>query len=102
MRPAGHPASLICAPALAADLVRRRVPVIFTVSDPYIALATKAATATIPIVFTSVMTRPTWPRLQPQQARRQYQGVSYFVGELVPKPLELLHELVLQATTIEL
>jgi ABC-type uncharacterized transport system substrate-binding protein len=89
-------------PALATDLVGRRVVVIVAWTDAA-ALAAKAATTTIPIVFltgsdpvrvgmVSSLNRP----------GENITGVSWFGIDLVPKQLSLLHELVPNAAVIAL
>ena len=90
-------------PALAADLVSRKVDVIVPVGGPASALAAKNATSTVPIVFTDIGD-PIGLGLVSSLAHPggNLTGFSSFGIELAPKRLELLCELVPQAAVIAL
>jgi putative ABC transport system substrate-binding protein len=85
---------------LATDLVRRQVAVIITMGGELSALAAKAATSTIPIVF-AVGTDPIRSGLAASLRRPDgnLTGVSTFIAEMDSKRLGLLRELRPHATT---
>ncbi len=90
-------------PELAADLVRQRVQVIAVLGSTPSALAVKAATSEIPIVF-RIATNPVSVGLVTSLSRPggNATGVTTLGGELGPKQLELILELVPAARTIAL
>jgi putative ABC transport system substrate-binding protein len=81
-------------PDLAADLARRQVALIVTGSSLPAALVAKAATATIPIVFSVVQDAVSLGLVNSlSRPGGNATGVNYFIAELASKQLGLLREI---------
>jgi putative tryptophan/tyrosine transport system substrate-binding protein len=90
-------------PALAAELVQRRVSVVAVLGGMALAAAARSATSTIPIVF-MIGSDPVELGLVKSFSRPgvNLTGVAYFNVEVAAKRLELLHKLVPEAKSIAL
>ena len=88
-------------PALAADLVRSQVAVIVATGSPAAGLAAKAATTSVPIVFSSG-SDPVKLGLVSSLSRPDgnLTGVNLYSAELITKQLDLLHELLPHAGNV--
>jgi putative tryptophan/tyrosine transport system substrate-binding protein len=89
-------------PELAADLLRRQVAVIVALGGPPTALAAKAASTMVPIVFTITSADPVQLGLVASFNRPggNVTGIATVPGSVVSKQFEALHEAVPTATVI--
>ena len=88
---------------LAAELVQLRVAALFAAGGPPSALAAKAATSTIPVVFSAV-SEPVRVGLVPSLNRPggNVTGMSFLNAEIIGKSAQLLKEMVPAATEVSL
>jgi putative tryptophan/tyrosine transport system substrate-binding protein len=88
-------------PALALDLIRRRVDVIFASGGDVTTFVAKGATATIPIVFVTGSDPVAMGFVASlNRPGGNVTGATFILSELGPKRVELLHELLPKAAVV--